>query len=210
MWILIVSLGCNQDNKKKPMQITLPDTALTNRIDHGYVYSNQLRRELNLKDLRIGVDSFEFRIYEEFSLGTPDRLFIIKNENYKWKCSLYHYWTIRLEKESPMRIEEMISNTFVDSCSFKNIIPLCGWNKFIDTLNHLNLFSLPSQSEINGFSDGVEDGIDFRFEVATKERYKYYSYHCPEIYKDVNNKKATQILEFIGRQIDPIWFCNLH
>lgn len=112
MWILIVSLGCNQDNKKKPMQITLPDTALTNRIDHGYVYSNQLRRELNLKDLRIGVDSFEFRIYEEFSLGTPDRLFIIKNENYKWKCSLYHYWTIRLEKESPMRIEEMISNTF--------------------------------------------------------------------------------------------------
>lgn len=192
------------------VQIILPDTTITHYEDLGFERINQLRRELNLKDLSLGVDSFELRIYQEFTLGSPDKLYIIKNENHIWKCSVYEFWTgSTVEETTPMSYRDMISHTIIDSCEFINVIPKCGWDKFIDSLNLFSTFSIPSQTEIPSFKDVVSDGIDFKFEIATSEKYKYFSYHCPDYYKDKNNKMATEFLELISRQISPVWFCNL-
>lgn len=206
-------VACTQRIDSNKVLLMLPDTSLTHRdVDMGYLKAQQIRRHLNLKDLRLGVDSFELRIYES-GMWTPEKLYIVKKEDSTWTCSIYYYWArctlFDGNEKYPMSYIDMISHTVIDSCEFKNVIPKYGWNNFADSLNSFSPFSFISQREIPKFNDRVNDGTSFSFEIATHNKYKYFSYHCPDAYIDKDNVRATQLLWFIGRHLDPIWLCGL-
>lgn len=204
----LFSCGQNDSSKKNTVQIILPDSSKRHEVDIWYRYVKNLRRELNLKDLEIGTDSFELRLYEDFTLGRPERLFIIKNEKSIWTCTIVIFFARhpivgeRRFKEGNWKDE--FSNSVVDSFYAFNVKPKCRWDQLADSLKKINIFNLPSQEDIPNFEDIVSDGTEYYFEIATKDYYKFFSYHNPEVYKDKDNKSALAILELISRQLSPV------
>lgn len=197
-----VLYGCHQTPHKFEKEIGLSD---------GYLATN-LRQELNLKNLENGADSVEIRIYEDVAMYRPDRLIIIKNENKIWSASVITYWIhspySRGGETDSVFIKEHPDQVVVDSTVSYNLIPKCSWGKLLDSLTLLNIYQLPSQKEIKGFEDHMQDGVTYYFEVATKFRYKSYTYHCPDFYNEENNQNAANILRLISRQLTGIIMCR--
>lgn len=208
---LIAGLSaCRQDksSNKHSVHIILPDSSKSHKVDIRYRYIRNIRRELNLKDLEQGVDSVEFRLYERGAFFKPNRLFVIKHEKGIWTCTLVTYWD-RYPLVGERNFEsgnwrDELTNSVVDSFQALNIIPKCRWTELADSLRILNIAALPSQRDIPNFYDGVSDGMEYHFEIATKNYYKFFSYHNPEVYKDKDNKSAMAILELISRQLSPV------
>lgn len=213
--LLIFSLflfGCgkNKPTKNSGVEIILPDTTITHKPNHDYFIVRNLRSELNLKNLELGADSIEIRIYEDGALWSPDRLVIIKNENRIWSSSLVTYWT-HLPTHAERQFNSWRSqynNMIVDSSKTINLTPECSWNNLIDSLQLYKIFTLPPQEEIKRFEDSVTDGVSYNFEIATKKKYKFYAYHCPDIYTDADNQNVTSILKLISRQLTGIIMCK--
>lgn len=212
--LFTVFSGCMQNEapKKDNVEIIIPDTALTHKPNHWYLGVRNLRRELNLKNLELGADSVEIRIYEDGALWQPDRLIVIKNESGVWNSTLITYWT-RTASQTERQFDSTVFwnqyyNEIVDSSETKNLNPDCSWNNLIDSLKLYKIFNLSSQEEIKGFKDNVNDGISYHFEIATKNQYKFYTYHCPDVYNDDDNKKVTKILKLISKHLTGISLCK--
>jgi hypothetical protein len=196
---LFVFGSCTQNPPNKIVKIILPDTAVTHRaIDRNYIKIQSLRKYLNLKKLQNGVDSFELRFYES-GMWTPSSLYIIKNEDSTWICSEYYIW----ENYPPSSIyedfNERIKHVYVDSIEVRNINLGNDWNSFIDSLTYFDFPNMISQEEIPNFTDIVNDGEIYSFEVADKNQYRYFFYHAPRYYKDSSNEKATQLVNYLYR-----------
>lgn len=212
--LLTAFAGCllkeapNKDN----VEIIIPDTSVTHKPNHWYLRVRNLRRELNLKNLELGADSIEIRIYEDGALWQPDRMIVIKNESGIWNSTLITYWT-RTASQAERQFDStdfwnQYYNEIVDSSETKNLKPDCSWNNLMDSLLVYKIFTLPQQEEIKGFKNNVNDGISYYFEIATKSKYKFYTYHYPDLYNDENNKQATNILKLISRHLIGISLCK--
>ena len=205
-------ISCTSSDKHK-VQVLLADTSVTHEeFDAGYLSTRQRNKILNLKDLELGTDSFEIRIYET-GMWTPEKLYVIKNENKKWCCMVYYFWQRNpmdtdIHQTVNIPYQEKIKQSILDSAMMYTYTPKCGWKNFADSLNLFNLFSFLSQREIPNFRDGVSDGVSFDIEIGTPDKYKYFSYHCPGFHHDYYHSKVNEFLKFISRQIDYVDICD--
>lgn len=81
--------------------------------------------------------------------------------------------------------------------------PKSGWDKFINELLSLKIMTLPNMDDIPGLQDNWTDGVTYNIEIATKKRYRFYSYHLPDKFEDNfwQAKNMTEILSLISTEL---------
>lgn len=160
------------------------DTSLFYRIPKQHV------KQLKLDQLENGFDSLEIRIWYNYSFISNRNVLIIKRQGGEWTATAFKMevewnakkkteWIIDREKERPE--------------------PQNGWDNFLTKLFALQVMTLPDMDRIPGLSDGWTDGVSYDVEVATKNQYRFYSYHLPEKFADHFPEAANmvKILELV-------------
>lgn len=86
----------------------------------------------------------------------------------------------------------------------EDINPKNGWNGFMNQLFALQIMTLPDMDNIPGLVDNWTDGISYHIEIATKNQYRFYSYHLPGKFQDEfwQAKKMVDILRLIESEFE--------
>jgi hypothetical protein len=147
---------------------------------------------LNLNRLDRGVDSVEVRLWTA-SMLIPEQLLTIMYVENQWRVTETLYWT---------------SKDKMDSLKSVSLTPKLDVSKFMDSLQAFGLKTFPGQDELQGFEDNIADGVNYVFEVRTKEYYNVFSYHCPDLFEDAGNRKATELVRLFSRNIAPVMYCK--
>ena len=139
-------------------------------VEHGEVASiEKIDRNVRFKD------SINFRLWLVNSNFSKFELYSIKFTDLKWEgiyCSL-----IRQEEYAGGKIILQISE-------IKNIVPKAGWKYFDDSLNKLQVFSLPDSDSIPEINNTWALTNNIFVEASKGEKYRFYSYPDSESYLD--------------------------
>ncbi len=198
--ILIVSLlSCKPNTERivaeNSIQLLIPDTTKNTRaqLDLDYIeHYTQIAKQLGLGDLKKGVDSFEIRLWNDFSFVSINELLILKQIDSTYRMTYCRLYFRRYDYENENRNREWnpFKQPIVDSCFSKTVLLKKGDLK---SFNLQEIWSLHSQSELK-ISDSVSfsDCYTNTIEVADSKRYKFMRHHCPSGYfekfklKDIN------------------------
>ncbi|GEM_PF-1663771 len=183
--VLIVALSaCNNIGREKPtFKIVLPDTSATHQPDIFYEVKKKAAQELMLNQLENGSDSFELRLWAKVEVMPLGQVFIIKRIDNKWTCLNYNY--VETAKWSPGPNMLDYAKAFsIDTFAVKKLEPKTNWKTFFNAIEKEDIYNLPSQSDIKGWKNKVSDGYTFYVEYATKYKYKFYWYNCPDVYEN--------------------------
>jgi hypothetical protein len=141
--------------------------------------------ELLLNKLENGSDTLELRLWAKVEVLMGGQVFVIKKIKGKWTCLHYTYFYKReVDYENGMDYFKWYSNIAIDTFWVKKLQPNSNWKTFFYEIEKENIYNLPSQSDIKGWSNIVNDGYTFSIEYATKDKYKFYSYNCPDVYEN--------------------------
>ncbi len=178
------------------IQLLIADTTGNKKakwdLERVEYYSN-ITKQLGLRDLKKGVDSFEIRAWYNFSFSNSKELYIIKFIDSTFTISYYRYYLKQFDFENKSRDRNWnaITQPIVDSSVCKSVL---GKNGDLKKFDLGNIWNLRSQSELQiADSVGFNDCDTYTIEVADKKRYKFLSHHCPRGYyeklrlKDINN-----------------------
>ena len=206
LYLLFILCVCSCDKTRTSstsnFKKLLPDTSTT-KYDY-YNAAINLNNELNLNRIHNGVDSFEFRLWFGGMID-PSSLYIIKYVDSNWFATVIDYWQRVPERGEKGYMNQKYDyqglNTIVDSSYTYRIVPSIPFSNMLDTLKHYQLKTIPSQKDIPDFVDGVADGFSYSIEISTKDYYKLFSYHSPNLQIDNfgYNSKMTQFLKFMER-----------
>ncbi len=188
-YILLIS-SCTQHEN-----LNIPSFPLKNsdsiRVDN---LISQKRKQLNIESLETGFDSIQIRIWYEYSLLKKRDLIILKFTQGEWNGTFYSM----IVDWDPLKTTETIL-----SKSVKNVKPKSGWNNFTKKLVDLKLTTLPNMRDIPGLSDTWDDGTTYAVEIAAGKKYRTYSYHEPEEFKDYwQANKMLAILEIFSKELN--------
>ncbi len=167
-------------------------------------------RLLSLDSLQNGYDSLEIRIWTNSSEPVYSNLIVIKKANSIWTATNY----IMSDWERPntndsikiMRIKKLdpIDNTdTVEIIKIKNLKPIGSWDKFLSKLFALKIMTLPNMNDIPGLVDTWSDEFTYSIELATKNEYRFYNYHCPHNFQDKfwQAKNMVEIKKLIREEL---------
>jgi len=204
--LLCVSLlyfsATGQDNSVRLREhLTKPPTLFKKNIpssktgtrDIFYERKKQAEKQLKLRSIESGFDSLQIRIWYDYALLNNKRLIKIEKNDKTWKAELYDFTVYSSYKNT-----ETIATYKV-----KPIIPKSGWHDFITKMVEFKIMSLPNMNDIPGIHDDWDDGVTFNIEIATKDQYRFYSYHSPDNFKDKfwQAKEMTNILNLISTEL---------
>jgi hypothetical protein len=164
----------------------------------------QYARLFNLPVMYKGVDSFEIRVrpWDVFGLGIS--LYLFKADSSGWKGYHYDSYTLfHTNERGASVIKKDVYHTGDSVFMVKEIIPLCGWTNFSDSLKYFNLDNLPTQSRIINFKPvkGILDGGGCDIEIATPHSYRKLSYFLPEYSSFAECKTMSAFIDFVKRQL---------
>jgi hypothetical protein len=141
------------------------------QLDGYYKYLKEDAYALKIDSLELGFDSLQLRIWLGHDLAIKRNLVIIKAYQGKWHAELLTFW---------MENDES-GKWHVARKENKAIVPQSGWKRFLDTLSELKILTLPNSGDIPGYDGcGATDGINYFFEIATVNRYRFYYYCNPD------------------------------
>jgi len=209
LWLLlVVTLGVNCKNsentrinsngEKNTFIIELPKAG----PDLYYQFSKSINEQLSLKELEKGVDSLELRLTEHAEITNLYTTHVLKLISNEWKGYRYHYWKALGRDWKSINIDSMIMYAYPEVVRVKV-------KSALDSMLAEGLMELPSQHDIKGFESRVSDGTTYYFEIATKNRYKFYYYNTPEAYDYPECVQMTKILDIWRRNIGGITFNHM-
>jgi hypothetical protein len=161
------------------------DSSVTHRPEFELDFSKRQSQMLNLPIIFNGVDSFELRIWS-FGFWTRTDLFVLRYSENRWVAANCVYYDTDGVIDSLHLIAREVKN---DTAS-----------RIRDYLIQDSILSLPSQIAIPNFRDNTSDGETYCIEIATNKLYKQLTYHNPEYFKEVNNKRFLGLLKFLESQ----------
>jgi hypothetical protein len=69
----------------------------------------------------------------------------------------------------------------ISNKGIEEVEPKSGWTNFIKAITDLQILTLPNGQDIKDYNScGGTDGIDYFFEMATPEKYRFYYYCNPD------------------------------
>ncbi|HEY0751932.1 MAG TPA: hypothetical protein VGD26_12295 [Chitinophagaceae bacterium] len=162
---------------------------------HTYSFDKAKEKQLGLKSIESGFDSAQIRLWVDFALYKGRELYMIKHENGSWSADVYKMMVERVDN---------LDKEIITSRTVKSVTPKLGWDLFVDSMLILDIETLPNMSDIPGLVDGWDDGVDYNIEIATKYRYRYYSYHLPEEFQDNywQARNMVRIVNLIRRELN--------
>jgi len=153
-----------------------------------------------LNKLENGTDSFELRLWANVEVSTGGQIFVIKKINNNWTCLNYFY--IKSERKFGKDYKNWMNSFTVDTFWVKKKQPKTDWDTFLKSIKKENIYELPVQSDIKDWENIVTDGFTYYVEYATKDRYKFYYYNCPDVYENEFKecKQMTNILDIFNKE----------
>jgi len=185
--ISIITLGvsCKKHEKteQREFEIEIPDTTKNHQSNISYIHKMSITQELSLNPLENGVDSFELRFWAKVEVLNIGHLYVIKKIKNQWTCLHYRYIE-HCRYQEGIDFSEMAKATYIDTFSVKKVRPATNWETFFEKIEHENIYELPPQVDIPGFKSNVADGHTFYVEYATRSKYKFYWFNCPDAFED--------------------------
>lgn len=145
-------------------------------------YRVNLAQQIGLKDLTLGADSLEIRLWNDVSEGGSQALYTLRFQDTICYLSYYRIFPAPNKFDNSKRSRDwgLYVDTIVDS-SFSR-------SKLLNSKDYQNLhldsiWLLKTQSALN-ISDSFHctDCDSYIIEIADKNRYKYYRHHCAMAY----------------------------
>lgn len=206
--IVVIFVTCN--DKREVNQSAVKELSEEEKKDkYVQLWKKKLITEINLSDLKGGVDSFEMRFRATSAIVKfPERLYVLKYSNNEWRCFEYSYQRKEVPDDNSSSnylsdlLQKEIKKLRVDSFSSKRIYPKSSWENLIDSLLFYGITSLPDQIEIVGYKNKIFDGVGYNFEIATSKGYREIFYREPQFYNDDYNKRMTKILRLLEYELD--------
>jgi hypothetical protein len=163
-------------------------------LDTYYGITRQKARQLDLDSLESGFDSLQIRVWYEYELLYQRELIVIKRMKNGWEASHFEMRLVTDDESDPHKIAYSTRRT---------LNPKGNWNDFINQLISLKVMTLPTMDSIPELSDSWMDGVTYNFEIATKNLYRFYSYHVPEEFQDSfwQAKNVVKILALIKTEL---------
>lgn len=209
MILALCCLSCKTKTEKPTVPIIqdrflsfVPDTTNNFRAQwdlDDLKYRVKLEQQIGLKDLTQGSDSFEVRLWYDFSMGIAQELYVLRFQDTICNLSYYRLYPKRINYDDENRNREWnpYKDPIVDSSVSRSV--LLTANDF-KNLHVDSIWFLKSQSELNiSNSIGYSDCNTYIIEIAAQKRFKYYRHHCAMGYYD--KTKLTEILTYMD-------FCN--
>lgn len=202
--ILIIMCTCQlkPTTDSKDFFLDLPDTSKTHRPDFAFESTKNLVDELNLNRLTNGVDSFELRLWTKVEVTNGGQVLIIKKINGEWTCLEYIYLEAFHGDFQRMSDLEFNTSFSIDTFWVDKKQPQTSWDTFFSSIEQEKIYELPSESDIDGWENYVTDGYSYFVEFATKDKYKFYSYNCPDVYEEDFEEchHMTNILDIFDKE----------
>lgn len=154
-----------------------------------YHRSQKVLDKLGLEKLENFPNEERMIIWVNWEEPTIRSFYYMKKTRGNWKCLHYNY-----VKKYPLVDEKRGYNwsvkeydydsLVIESSEVKEVKSRKGWDYFINDLDKTNVGSLIDQFEIPGFIPQVSDGTTYTIEYQKYNRYHFYSYNCPDYYKN--------------------------
>lgn len=173
-----------------PFKREIP-TYKNGEVDVFYRVAKDKQRQLGLDSLENGFDNLQIRVWYDFSFIRERKLVIISNKDTGWAATVYD-----LEVKWDGNTETILSK------KIRQVIPKSGWAFFSNKLLQLQLLTLPNGADIAGYDTGT-DGSDCSVEIATRSRYRFYSYWEPEQFRNEfwQAKKIADMMDLFRQEL---------
>ncbi len=140
-------------------------------------YYEQLSKKFNLSEIKSN-DSFCLRLWTGSMFGY--NLITFENKNSRWDSRCYNY-------SSDTLIREIKLNPGISTLEFLNKLQAFNFDNFV------------SQYQIKDFTDNVDDGTWYTLEIIRGKNYKVFQYHSPELFKDIDNKRFSDVMRLFDK-----------
>jgi hypothetical protein len=138
-----------------------------------------------LRDLALGADTFEVRVWIGFGVGPLEAL-SIRREGSTWSG---RYAIHRLWLAGPVAVQ--------------SVTPKSAWDQLWARLVQLDLLKLPDSSTLPRSESMVADGVSYVVEINKDGRYRTYMYANPVHKKWPEAKRMIEIVETLRNEIIP-------
>lgn len=164
------------------------------QYDLYYSYIQKFRQQLNIGSLKHGSADTVIRIWYEYALFKYKEMYELSKNNNRWSVTHYAFWT-----ESPgPSIDRTIIKKKVEA-----VTPKTSVENLLLRLKKLEIETLPDMINIPHLSDGYTDGTSYCFEVSTRSKYRFYTYHLPEKFLEFRQAKlCVTILKTLEAEFD--------
>lgn len=169
--LVIILFSCNdvkQDGKKADVtkdSITHDVPAYYSSADYQKMSQKQLAL-MGLESLQSGYPGQQIRVWFR---EKSDRLLILLQKDSDWHATLWNY----------SFNYDPVTDTLVSiSKNEKDVVPKMGFQKFLDSLIALKIFTLPDYNLLPDYSIGT-DSHSTVVEIGTPASYRIYSYADP-------------------------------
>ena len=194
----------NSEIIKQKRAINIEDTIVSEQVDFDVVRQMHLDKELNIDILNNGSENFELRFWTTFGPTNGGKVLIIKKVENEWVCFDYYFHKTRKDIKGEYTYYKQATNFTVDSLLVKKKQPMTNWKTFFSEIKNQNIYTLPSQSELEGYKSIVDDGYGYTVEFAYKWIYRTYYYNCPDLYENefVECRNMTNIAGIFDKEFD--------
>jgi hypothetical protein len=191
---MFLNFSCNQErhNSEGNFMKEIPRYS-TGELELFYKLAQQKAKQLGLENLENGFDGIQIRIWYDYALVFNRELLVLKNVNSQWSAIHYDFavdWNYKKLTETIKTVKK------------RELTPSSGWNNFIKELFDLKIEFLPNMTDVPGLSLGT-DGITYNIEFASKNKYRFYGYHLPELHQNKawQAKNMVDILKLLEREL---------
>lgn len=148
-----------------------------------YYFKSHVEQKLGLNTLEDGIDSLQIRIWYGYAFKDSGQLVVLNNQGGQWSAGFYNFAYHYDDQRAKL---ERIAKTVV----YRE--PWSGWDNFSRRLFELRITTLPDMTLIENYPV-IADGDGIVIEVATKNKYRIYSYHEPAIGEKERVEEAKNV-----------------
>lgn len=137
-----------------------------------------------LDSLEHGYDSLQIRYWQEQGLNGNRQLYVLKNTRGKWSAIAYDL-LLNSDYANGSGSRELLRRPAPYMVKHsKQLKPFMGWKPFMDSLQALQVMTLPDSEAIGGMEVKWTHPNVYYVEVATKNHYRFYKYYDPHRFAD--------------------------
>lgn len=167
----------NSDTGKLKKDIPVKNNGF---VDNIYRYLKRTQEKLDIEKIDSAYNNFQIRITNDFDKTNDLEVLSIKCTDNQWKAIYYVY--------NGNENDTAYANVKMDSTE---LFPKKGWCHFVEALISQNILNLPTIEKVPILGDViiVHGGYCY-FEIASKNKYRFYYYYKPELLSELETEYA--------------------
>jgi hypothetical protein len=197
--LLFSLMSCKNKFQQNSFEIDLPDNY---QPKESIFEVKKIAEHIGLDDLENSSDTLILRIYTGFGIVAGTNVYEIKFKDSLWSGTHYFFQGKAFIRSYLKNRQHDGFNDEADSIWIaKRFNPLCGWDKFIDTINSSGILNLPDEDDIPDCKIAELDGETYVFEWSNKSKYRYYTFWASSNSPCIESKTFQNFRSFFTSQL---------